>query len=302
MESSLRSKVHRALDIEPASPTLEDRVLVGIAERSSARALSWRRDLIASVAVLGFVAVVGGVFGALITHRSDSGRRLATAGVANAVPACTASQVNVAVSVERRIGSRFSFVQLTATDRGAACFLHLPVTVSLAAVDGTPLGVSGNGATAVLEGTLPRDALVAGFSWSAWCGSFQAYLVQTASPFGHGSYMFSGNTPPCPDAAAERGPSSLESAVVLTQPTSPSVRLGSTQPFNLLAHCGIQVVDFAGSFWAVDAGESIPAMNLRGTMVQVDAGHARFDYGVGRILLNRHAGPLLVDPKSQLCD
>jgi hypothetical protein len=302
MEDQLRSKIHKALGVDPPSAALADRILASLAVPQKSRRPFIRQEILSTVGVLAVVAVLGGLFGAMISARSNA-RTPAPAATPRVLPACTPAQVGLSVIVERRLGTRFSFIRLDATDRGTPCFLDASVAVALIGSAGRPLQIDGNGSTIVLEGTLPREQVLAGFSWVTWCGRDQSYIVAVDGDLGHRTFSFSGSTPPCPDAPAERGvPSILAPASVLSQPSSSAAQRGIAYEFPLSAQCGLQVVDFSRSFWDVSPGQGIPAINLRGTMTLIDDGHARFDFTGGAIFFQRHSGSLLVDTHSQLCD
>lgn len=78
-------------------------------------------------------------------------------------------------------------------------------------------------------------------------------------------------------------------------PQSAHVERGKAYPFVLFTHCGIDYVDFNGSFWDVlekkYAPRSLGNPSQRGTMTLIEEDRAMFKFDNGYILFTRHLGP-----------
>jgi len=298
MDDSFQKRIHDALGTGTPSPELSKRVRNMFQNAPSPR--RWRSELLGTLAV----AILGIGVGATLAFHSMVTPATGTASSGqHGLPACSPSQAELTASSERRLGTRFAFVTVTAASKGAPCFIDLPVTLSVSNLLGNPLMVNGNAAQVQLTGALPSDHPVAGLSWSNWCGS-PSFKINLRSDWGSQSFGPFADAPPCATATGEVGaPSALQVATILAIPDSSPVPLNVAYPFQLYLHCGLPVIDFGASFWDLQPGQTLePATLLSGTIARTDTEHARFSFGSKTLQLVVHQGPMLVDRQSTLCD
>ncbi len=299
----LRQRIHEALNIEPMGPDLASRVLSSVATDTQSIGRHWFTEIIVAVAAIIAAFLVAAVTIGLHSRQDKSQVGPSVPGALAALPVCGSRQVDLSSSIERRIGTRFSFITITPINRGVPCHLRLQLTVTLANAAGAPVDVAGNPATTVVAGDLPGDRPLAAYSWANWCGTPPHLILETPGSDPQLQEILAGSTPPCTATDGENGtPSILEPAIASDPPKTGSVSTGIAYHFMLLAHCGLQVVDFNASYWDLVAGQSLPGLNLQGNMTLLDQSRARFDFGGGTLYFSRHRGPLIVDPRSLLCD
>jgi len=296
----LRYRIHKAFDVAPMAADFPARALASLQRAGHGSGDRWPVHVLSGLAVVLAIVLVGAA--ALGIHELRLSGERGAVSTGPVLQACSVDKIDLAVSVQRRSGTRFSFLTVTPINRGGPCQLRLPLTVKLADPTGAALNIKGNEASTILQGALPKDHPIVAYSWANWCGTSPA-IVETM-PSRRQSYPVApGAAPPCSDSIGEVGtPSVLEPAILLDSPSSARAPLGVASTFSLLAQCGLQVVDFDASYWDLVAGQSIAAINMRGMMTLVNENGARFQSSGTTLYFSRHVGSLIVDPNSLLCD
>jgi len=144
-----------------------------------------------------------------------------------------------------------------------------------------------NSATAIVYAT-------AGAQWTATALAYSAMSAATVTAVAKAAPTY---------AAQQTVQAATEEAAMHPTPESAHVERGKAYPFILSTTCGIDYVDFDGSFWDVLKKNYAPTPlsypvpgypSQRGTMTLTEDDHALFQFDQGSILFARHPGPMVL--------